>query len=89
MKKFLRTTMIAGLSILVFTSCENVTNKVETRLNELTDKADQLDSVINTEIDKVTRLDSFINMEDLKIKKLDSLVDKTSSKLDSIWKEYR
>ena len=88
MKKFKQTIIAAGVSILLFTSCENVTNRVENQLNQLTDKANQLDSVINTELDKVVRLDSVINLEDLKVKKLDSLVDKTSSRLDSIIKKY-
>lgn len=68
MKHFNRTFIAAGVSILVFTSCENVSNKVETQLNNLTNKANQIDSIINTEMDKVIKLDSVINLEDLKVK---------------------
>jgi|GEM_PF-2523119 len=87
MKNFNYAIITAGVSILIFTSCENITGKVETQLNQLTDKTNQLDSIINTEMDKVMKLDSVINLEDLKIKKLDSLVNDASSKLDSIWKK--
>lgn len=76
-------------SFLLFTSCADVSAKVENQLNQLNEKAIQLDSVINTEMEKVSRLDSVINLEDLKIKKLDSLVEKTTSKLDSIWRKYK
>ncbi|TXD85054.1 hypothetical protein ESY86_00440 [Subsaximicrobium wynnwilliamsii] len=81
--------IILSISILLFASCESVTSKVETQLNQLNDKAIQLDSVINTEMEKINQLDSVINLEDLKIKKLDSLVEKTSSKLDSIWRKHK
>lgn len=75
--------------LVLFNSCEEATGKIEKQLNNLTIKANQLDSVINTELDKVEKLDSVINLEDLKIKKLDSLVKKTSSRLDSIWKKHQ
>jgi len=85
MKNFNNTMIAACVALLLFASCENVTSKVETQLNRLNIKANQLDSVIDTEMDKVMKLDSVINLEDLKIKKLDSLVKETSSKFDSIW----
>lgn len=89
MKKYKAYFLLGFLSVALFTSCENVTSSVENQLNNLTNKANQLDSVINTEMDKVMKLDSVINLEDLKIKKLDSLVEKTSSNLDSILKKYK
>lgn len=78
--------IFAVVCLAIFSSCENVTSKVETQLNQLNIRADQLDSVINTEMDKVMKLDSVINLEDLKIRKLDSIAQETTSKFDSIWK---
>jgi len=89
MKNFNRAMINAGFFILLFASCEGISNKVETQLNQLANKANQLDSVINTEMDKVMNLDSLINLEALQINKLDSLVEKSSSKLDSIWKKHK
>lgn len=89
MKNFNYAMITAGVSILIFTSCENITSKLENQIDQLNEKTNQLDSVINTEMDKVMKLDSVINLEDLKIKKLDSLVEKTSSNLDSILKKYK
>lgn len=89
MKNFNHAMITACVSILIFTSCENITSKVETQLDQLNERTNQLDSVINKEMDKVMKLDSVINLEDLKIKKLDSLVEKTSSNLDSILKKYQ
>lgn len=88
MKKISQFFLFALVSTVIFTSCENVTSKVETQLNELTDKAGRLDSIIDTEMNKVEKLDSVINLENLKIKKIDSIVEKSSTKLDSIWKKY-
>lgn len=81
--------MVVAVSVLIFTSCDTVTGKVEEQLDKLKSRTNQLDSIINTEMDKVMKLDSVINLEDLKIKRLDSIVDKTSSKLDSIWQKYK
>lgn len=89
MKKYKAHLLLAFLSVALFTSCENVTSSVENQLDQLTNKANELDSVINTEMDKVIKLDSIINLEDLKIKKLDSIVEKTSSNLDSILNKYK
>ncbi len=69
MKNFNYAIITAGVSILIFTSCENITSKVENQLGQLNERTNQLDSVINKEMDKVMKLDSIINLEDLKIKK--------------------
>jgi hypothetical protein len=69
------------------TSCGNLSNEVDNKLNELKNKTESLDSVINKEVNKVLMLDSLINREGEKVKKLDSLINKNSSKLDSISNE--
>lgn len=73
--------------MVIFMSCSDMSKKVEDHLNDLTHKANSLDTLINKEIDKVLALDSIINMESDKVKVLDSLINKSSSKLDSIAKE--
>jgi len=71
-------------SMLLLTSCGNLSNEVEKKLDELKNKTESLDSLINNEVDKVLSLDSIINTESEKVKKLDTLINKTSSQLDSI-----
>ena len=75
------------LIMVLFISCNEVSKKVEDRLNDLTNKALSLDSLVNKEIDKVMVLDSIINLEGDKVKVLDSLINKSSSRIDSIAKE--
>lgn len=73
------------ISALFFlTACSNISNKVETSLNDLQTKTASLDSLINKELDKVSTLDSLINDETGKVKKLDSLINKNSLRLDSM-----
>jgi predicted site-specific integrase-resolvase len=80
--------LILPLMIMVlFISCSEMSKKVEDQLNDLTNKAQSLDSLVNKEIDKVMELDSIINMEGNKVKVLDSLINKSSSRIDSIAKE--
>ncbi len=80
--------IILPLMIMVlFISCSEMSKKVEDHLNELSNKANSLDTLINKEIDKVMALDSIINLESDKVKVLDSLINKSSSKLDSIARE--
>jgi len=73
--------------MVIFISCSEMSKKVEDRLNDLTNKAVSLDSLVNKEIDKVMALDSIINLEGNKVKVLDSLINKSSSRIDSIVKE--
>jgi hypothetical protein len=61
--------------------------KVEEKLNDLSNKANSLDSLVNKEIEKVMALDSIINPEGKKVIVLDSLINKSSSGIDSIVKE--
>ena len=80
--------LILPLMIMVlFISCSEMSKKVEDQLNDLTNKAQSLDSLVNKEIDKVMELDSIINLEGNKVKVLDSLINKSSSRIDSIAKE--
>lgn len=73
-------TVIIALTVA---SCNNLSNEVENKLNELKTKTESLDSVVNREVNKVLMLDSLITTESEKIKKLDSLINKNSSKFDS------
>lgn len=73
--------------MVLFISCSDMSKKVEDQLNDLTNKALSLDSLVNKEIDKVMTLDSIINLEGNKVKVLDSLINKSSSRIDSIAKE--
>ncbi len=75
------------LIMVLFISCSDMSKQVEDHLNNLTNKANSLDTLINKEIDKVLALDSIINLESDKVKVLDSLINKSSSRLDSIAKE--
>jgi hypothetical protein len=75
------------LMMVLFISCSEMSKKVEDQLNDLTNKAESLDSLVNKEIDKVMELDSIINLEGNKVKVLDSLINKSSSRIDSIAKE--
>lgn len=80
---------LAILALFLLSSCDEISNEADKRLNEIRNKADSLDSLVNKEFDKVLALDSLVNMESERVKKLDSLIDKTSSKLDSIATEKR
>jgi len=75
------------MTMLLFFSCSEMSKKVEKHLNDLTNKAENLDSLVNKEIDKIMALDSIINLERDKVKVLDSLINKSTSRLDSIAKE--
>jgi len=79
--------IIPLLTMVFFVSCNEVSKKVEEQLNDLTNKALSLDSLVNKEMDKVLELDSIINLEGSKVKKLDSLINNSSSLIDSIAKE--
>lgn len=70
--------------IVIATSCGDLNQKVEDKLNLLNNKADKLDSIVNNELKKVNTLDSLIEKEGSKVKRLDSLIDKSTSKIDSI-----
>ncbi len=84
MKNLIKVSLPFALTILLFSSCSEASRRVNEKLDELTNKAVQLDSIVNSEVDKVTKLDSLINQEDAKLKKLDSLVNNTSSKVDTL-----
>ena len=83
MRKQLRI-ILPLLMMVLFISCSEMSKKVEDQLNDLTNKAESLDSLVNKEIDKVMELDSIINLEGNKVKVLDSLINKSSSRIDSI-----
>jgi len=87
MRKQVKLILPVIMMMVIFISCSEMTKKVEDKLNDLTNKANSLDTLINKEIDKVLVLDSIINLESDKVKMLDSLINKSSSKIDSIAKE--
>lgn len=75
---------LLAITSVYMSSCGNISNEVETKLIELKNKTESLDSLINKEVDKVLTLDSLIIKENDKVKKLDTLINKTTSQLDSI-----
>jgi len=89
MKNTLKFTLLFVLTILLFTSCSEASRRVNEKLDEITNKAEQLDSIVNSEVNKVMKLDSLIIQEDARLKKLDSLVKNTTSKVDTILNTFR
>ncbi len=87
MKSILNKFFPALIITFSFISCNNLSNEVENKLNDLNRKTVSLDSIVNKEVDKVLTLDSLINKESEKVKKLDTLINKSSSQLDSISKK--
>jgi len=77
------------LTLVLLTSCGEISREVEQKLNELRGKAESLDSLVNKEVDKVMELDSLINYESLKIKELDSLVGRSAATIDSVLKSLK
>ncbi len=84
MKKIFKSSLLIIIPIGLLTSCGDISQRVEGKLNQLEQKANQLDSLVNKEFDKVMALDTLINFENKKIKKLDSIINKSASKIDSI-----
>lgn len=78
---------VSLLAMGALMSCNDLNRQVEDRLNELSNKAEQLDSLIKKEVDKVNSLDSIIARERNKIKDIDSIISNSSSKFDSIANE--
>lgn len=66
--------------VSLFTSCSEMARKVDEKRNELSKKAERLDSLVN----KVIDLEPLIILEEVKGKNLDSLVNKSTKKTDSI-----
>lgn len=89
MKNLTKLTLAFSLTMLMFTSCSEASRKMNEKLDEITTKASQLDSMVNSEVDKVLKLDSLLIQEDARLKKLDSLVNTTSAKVDTIIKTFR
>ena len=89
MKNLIKFTLPLALTMLMITSCSEASRRVNEKLDEITNKAIQLDSLVNLELEKVKQLDSLIIQEDARLKKLDSLVNTTSSKVDTIIKTFR
>jgi len=84
MKNSFKNFSLTLLCAFVFSACNDLSNEVEQRLDQLNSKAQSLDSLINKEVDKVLALDSLIIRESDKVKELDSLITRSSSKIDSI-----
>ncbi len=84
MKNSITNSLFIVLVIVSFTSCGDISQKIEGKLSLLEQKANQLDSLVNKEFDKVMALDTLINFENKKLKKLDSMINKSVLKIDSI-----
>jgi len=87
MTNLFKTAVLIIFQLGLYSSCGDMSKKVEDKINELSSKTEKLDSIVNKELDKVMALDSLINMEGDKVKQLDSLINKSSSKIDSIANE--
>lgn len=85
MKKQITKSLLCIATIGLLGSCNNeVSKKLEDKLNELDSKTEQLDSIVNREVNRVRNLDSLIDFESDKIKQLDSIITKSSSRIDSV-----
>lgn len=87
MENLLKKSILLMVTIALFTSCGDITKKVEDKLKVLNEKTLKLDSLVNKEFSKVPSLDSILNMKGDKMRKLDSIINKSSSKFDSISNE--
>ena len=87
MKRIKKGSLTFIVAIGLFSSCSDITKKMENKLIELDTKTERLDSLINSKIDRVIELDTLISSENFKVKKLDSLIEKNSSKIDSATRE--
>ncbi len=79
MKKILKKSLPLIILVGLFASCNEISNKVDKKLDELSNKAEHLDSLVNKEINKVKGLDSFINKS---ASKIDSLTNKKMESLE-------
>lgn len=84
MKCLLRNSLLIITGVGLFTSCGDLSEKAQAKLNELEQKTIQLDSLVNEKFDKVMALDTLINFENKEFQKLETLIDKSSTKFDSI-----
>jgi hypothetical protein len=89
MKKSINIALTLCLTILLLTSCSEASQQVNEKMDEITKRATQLDSLVNLEADKVMKLDSLLLHEDARLKKLDSMVNNAASKVDTIIKTFR
>lgn len=87
MKDLLRNTFVLIVAIGLFSSCSEVGKKVDEKLNELKNKAVQIDSIVNTGVRKIKQLDTLLKSKTDKIHVIDSLINEESSKIDSIANE--
>ena len=84
MEKVLKIYIFLVFFSIVFFSCNDVSKKVDDRIEQVLRKTETLVSLLNQEVDKVLTLDSLIDKEHQKVLRLDSLIQKSSSKLDSV-----
>lgn len=84
MGKVLKNSIFLAFFSITFLSCNDISKKVDEKMELLLKKTETLDSLINQEVDKVLTLDSLIDKEHEKVIKLDSVIQKSSTKLDSI-----
>ncbi|MFC3417370.1 hypothetical protein [Algoriphagus hitonicola] len=70
--------------LLCFTSCENLEEKLQEKVNLINEKAGSLDSLMNKELEKINSLDSLVNKELDKVQKLDSMLNREIQKVSSV-----
>ncbi|HET8839427.1 MAG TPA: hypothetical protein VFM82_10590 [Flavobacteriaceae bacterium] len=86
MKSILKGTVFI-FAIGLFFSCAESRKKASEKLNEMNEKADQLNNALEEGLKKIDVLDSVISAETEQIKEFDSLIEKSSTKIDSIAKQ--
>lgn len=69
---------------MVFTGCEEMNSRVDEQLNNINQRAEELDSAVSKGLDRVESLDSTITAKSQKIRNLDSITRKTTSRIDSL-----
>ncbi len=83
MRTFLKFVLILAVPIGLFSACQEITRRAEEKVNVLTEKAEQLDSVVRERTDNFTNIDSIIDREKIQ-KDIDSALKELQTKADSV-----
>lgn len=72
------------LLIVLLTSCSNLEEKLQEKVNLINEKAESLDSLMNRELEKVNSLDSLLNRELDKVDSLDMMINRELEKVNNL-----
>lgn len=84
---FLKSFLLILFASALLTGCQEMNSKMEEQLDNLSERAEELDSAVNKGLNKVDELDSIVNARTKRIKNLDSIVRKTTTRIDSLVNE--